>query len=59
MATPSFTRQFTVKQEKSSEFLTEMSKTAVPTLPPDFKSAFVSLQQNQELKNRIFIALNN
>lgn len=58
MATSSFTREFTVNREKSTEFVIEMSKTASPTLPSDFKPNLVYLQQNIELKSNILTALN-
>lgn len=59
MATSTFIKQFSVKRKKASEFVDEMSKTAMPTLQPDFKSNLVHLPQDKELKKNILAALND
>ena len=57
MATSTFTKQFLVDRKKTTEFVQEMSKTATPTLPPDFKTNLAHLPQNAELRNSIRDAL--
>lgn len=59
MATSTFTKQFSVGRKKADEFVSEMTKTPMPTLQPDFKPNLVHLSQNTELKNRILDALND
>lgn len=57
MATSSFTRNFTVKPEKVTEFVDEMSKEIPSTLNKDFQSGLVSLSQEKDLKEKLSEAL--
>ena len=50
MATSSFGKQFTVRRDKATDFVEEMTKAVTPTLQSDFHSRFANLSQNQDLK---------
>lgn len=58
MATSTFGKQFTVRLEKSSEFVHEMTKAVTPTLRKDFHSNLAHLTQDKDLKSGILKALN-
>lgn len=58
MATSTFGKQFVVKPEKATEFVTEMTKTVTPTLRSDFKTNSVHLAQDKALKENLLKALN-
>ena len=58
MATSSFGKQFTVRREKATEFVEEMTKAVAPTLRGDFHSRFAYLSQDQDLKEIMGKALN-
>lgn len=53
MATSSFGKQFTVRREKTTEFVEEMTKAVTPTLRSDFHSRLAYLSQDQDLKDII------
>jgi len=57
MATSTFTKQFSVDRKKADEFVKEMSKTATPTLSPDFKANLAHLSRDVELRNSVQAAL--
>lgn len=59
MATSTFTKQFSAERRKADEFVSEMAKTPLPTLQPDFEPNLVHLSQDKELKSRILEALND
>ena len=50
MATSTFGKQFTVIPEKADDFVNEMTRPVTPTLEKDFRSEFVNLVQEKELK---------
>ena len=53
MATSTFGKQFTVKQEKSGEFVEQMTRTVPPTLNKDFSSKLVHLSQREDLRKNL------
>ena len=57
MATSSFASNFTVKPEKVTEFVDEMSKEIPSTLNKDFQSGLVNLSQEKDLKEKLSEAL--
>ena len=57
MATSTFMKQFSVDRKKAAEFVDEMSKTATPTLPRDFKANLAHLSRDTELRNSVQAAL--
>ena len=57
MATSSFGKQFTVQQEKATDFVEEMVKAVAPTLRGAFQSRFANLSQDKDLKTAIGKAL--
>ncbi len=59
MATSTFGKQFTVRQEKADDFVNEMTKAVTPTLKSDFHSNLVHLTQEKDLKDNLLKALNN
>lgn len=59
MATSSFTKIFTIKPEKATEFVNEMSKEVPLTLNKDFQSGLINLSQEKELKEKLREALSN
>jgi len=54
MATSTFGKQFTVRPEKVSEFVKEMTKTVAPTLRSDFRS---NLAHEKDLRSNLLKAL--
>lgn len=54
MATSTFGKQFKVRSEKASDFVSEMSRAVAPTLKKDFKSR---LKHEKELKGDLHKAL--
>lgn len=54
MATSTFSKQFTVKSEKSRDFVKEMTRKVAPTLKSDFKS---NLTHEKDLKDLLQRAL--
>lgn len=59
MATSTFGKQFTVRQEKADDFVNEMTKAVAPTLKNDFHSNLVHLTQEKDLKDNLLKALSN
>lgn len=59
MATSTFGKQFTVKQEKADDFVNEMTKAATPTLRNDFHSNLVHLTQERNLRDNLQKVLSN
>lgn len=58
MATSSFGKQFTVRREKATDFVAEMTKAVTPTLRSDFQSHFTHLSHEPALKDILGKALN-
>lgn len=57
MATSTFDSHFSVKKNSATDFVKEMSKTVPPTLRSNFDSNFTHLAQNNDLKERLLVAL--
>ena len=58
MATSSFSKNFIVENEKSDEFVEELTKEVPPTLEKDFTSRLTHIDENTEIKKSLMKALN-
>lgn len=58
MATSTFGKQFSVKPNRVTTFVKEMTRPATPTLPKDFRSNLANLSQETDFKKSLLKALN-